>query len=424
MRAAIQYLKLRKGDPNPDRMLGGEAKLSLLIHFFFQFGASMSGVFLNLYLWRLTEDLWINGMYNVITFIVSTGAFFVAGWIAKKKDRMYTYRLGLLLIALFYIGVVFAQEKVAAWYILFAIFNGLSTACYWVGYLVLMFDVSNERNRIYYLAMNSMVFTLAGLAGPALAGWVIATNEGLQGYIIVFGVAFVMFMIAAFSSLKISTNPSRHKTYYIGYTWRMMKREPGWFKALWSFLCIGLLQGIMLFLPNILLFQVIPREDWIGYMSVLFSLITIGMSLLMSRFARSERTVLYMWISGAGMIMAASLLLFGLSLWTVVVFMILYSLFNPLQGNTITSHYYYLVSRLPLKGNFRVESVVLRELFLNTGRIISILALISLLSGFEGRQLAYILLGGALCQLLLPLLTRETARPQRRRNNSGKSKAV
>ncbi|MNC77541.1 hypothetical protein D3C75_1295110 [compost metagenome] len=59
-----------------------------------------------------------------------------------------------------------------------------------------------------------------------------------------------------------------------------------------------------------------------------------------------------------------------------------------------------------MKGNFRVESVVVRECFLNSGRVISIAALIFLLSEVEGKQLAYILLGGAACQLLLPLLIR------------------
>lgn len=405
-RGIRERLKLRGAGKPPERRLEGEAKLSLLIHFFFQFGASMSGVFLNLYLWRLTGDLWINGMYNIINFTVSAGAFVLGGWLVKKTDRMYAYRLGLLLIAAFYICVVLAQEKVADWYPLFAVFGGLSGAFYWVGYLVLMYDVSNDRNRIHYLAMNSIFFTLAGLIGPALAGRVIAVNEGLHGYIIVFSIAFLMFLLAAVGSLKIKAKPSRHKSYYLMHTFKIMKRVPGWPRALWAFLSIGLLQGIMLFLPNILLYEVMPREDQIGYMSVLFSVISILMGMLLSKYARADNSTLYLWISGAGMIAAASLLTMGLQLWTVVVFMILYSFFNPLQGNTISSHYYRLVGRLPLKGNFRVESVVVREVFLNGGRVISISALIFLLGNVQGDRLAYILLGGALCQLFLPLLIR------------------
>jgi MFS transporter, YQGE family, putative transporter len=408
LRAGLQGLikgfGARRAAVPPERRLGQEAKVSLLIHSFFQFGASMSGVFLNLYLWRLTESIWVNGMYNIINYAVAPFAFMLGGWLAKKTDRMYAYRLGLLLISAFYICVVAAQELVAEWYPVFAVFASLSGAFYWVGYLVLMYDVSDERNRIHYLAMNSIFFTFAGLLGPALAGRVIALNDGLHGYIIVFGIAFFMFLLAAVGSLKIKAKPSRHKTYYMKHTLLMMRRSPGWLRGLWGFFALGLLQGIMLFLPNILLFQVMPREDHIGYMSVLFSLITIAMGMLISRFAKAEHTTLYLWISGVGLIAAASLLLGGLSLWSVISFMVLYSFFNPLQGNTLTSHYYNHVGKLPLKGNFRVESVVLREAFLNTGRVISITALILLLQEVEGRQLAFILLGGAVCQLILPIL--------------------
>lgn len=396
--------RLRNEGKPPERRLDDEAQLSLFIHFFFQFGASMSGVFLNLYLWRLTGDLWINGMYNIINFTVSACAFVLGGWLTKRTDRMYAYRLGLLLISSFYICVVIAQEKVAEWYPLFAVFGGLSGAFYWVGYLVLMYDVSNDRNRIHYLAMNSIFFTSAGLIGPAMAGRIIAVNDGLNGYITVFGIAFLMFLLAALFSLKIKAKPSRHKTYYIGHTYGVMRREPQWLRSLWGFFGIGLLQGIMLFLPNILLYEVMPQEDQIGYMSVLFSLITIFMGMLLSRYARESQTTLYLWISGAGMIASASLLLLGLKLWTVVGFMILYSFFNPLQGNTISSHYYRLVGRLPLRGNFRVESVVVKEVFLNAGRAVSIGVLIFLLGNVQGERLAYILLGGAFCQLLLPFL--------------------
>ncbi|MNC16024.1 Major Facilitator Superfamily protein [compost metagenome] len=302
----------------------------------------------------------------------------------------------------------------AEWYPLFAVFGSLSGAFYWVGYLVLMYDVSDERNRIHYLAMNSIFFTLAGLVGPALAGRVIALNDGLHGYIIVFGIAFFMFLLPAVGSLKIKAKPSRHKAYYLRHTLSMMKRSPEWLRGLWGFFALGLLQGIMLFLPNILLYQVMPREDHIGYMSVLFSLITIVMGMLISRYAKASHTTLYLWVSGIGLIAAASLLLAGLSLWSVVSFMVLYSFFNPLQGNTLTSHYYNHVGKLPLKGNFRVESVVLRETFLNTGRVISITALILLLQEVEGRQLAFILLGGAVCQLILPILIGQKTPGQKR----------
>ena len=121
--------RLRWPSPNRSKVtaelqLSKEARIALFIHGCFQFGASMSGLFLNLYLWRLTEDLVINGVFNIIVYGMTPFAFAIGGWIAKKKDRMVTYRLGIALITVFFLVVIFAQEKVVTYYPLFAAFNG------------------------------------------------------------------------------------------------------------------------------------------------------------------------------------------------------------------------------------------------------------------------------------------------------------
>lgn len=59
----------------PESRLSKDAVTALIIHCCFQFGASMSGLFLNLYLWRLTQDLAVNGIYNIIVFILTPPAF-------------------------------------------------------------------------------------------------------------------------------------------------------------------------------------------------------------------------------------------------------------------------------------------------------------------------------------------------------------
>ncbi|WP_238177769.1 MFS transporter [Paenibacillus contaminans] len=391
----------------PEMKLSQDAKMSLLLHGAFQFGASMSGLFLNLYLWRLTESLWVNGLYNIILYAVSPFGFALGGWIVKKKDRMYTYRIGVMMIALFYLAVVIAQENVATFFYLFAICNGIASSFYWSAYLTLMYDVSTEKNRIRYLAFNMIAFTAAGLVGPALAGFVISKNDGLQGYIIVFSLAFVMFMLTTLGSFRIKSIASRHKAYYLKLSGIMMKRNKAWLHSLFAFFVLGLFQGIMLFLPNIMLYQTIPREDWVGYFGVLFSFVTIVAGYFISRFAKQHLGRLYTFIAACGFVLGSLLLFWQISLLTVVLFMVMYSLCNPLQGNSLTSYYYTLIGKLPLKGNFRVESVVARETFVNAGRIVSIFAFISLVPDFTGLWLPSVLLVCTLTQFIVAYLLKK-----------------
>jgi YQGE family putative transporter len=399
------YERVKKEIPE-EKKLSKDAIFSLTIHSFFQFGASMSGVFLNLYLWRLTHSLWISGMYYVISWAVAPLALVLGGWVAKRKDRMYTYRAGLLLYVLFYLAVILAQEKVVDYYVWFAIFSGFAGCFYWTGYLTLMYDVSNHNNRIRYLAINMIMFTGAGLAGPALAGYVISQNEALKGYIIIFALAFFMFLIAGIGSLRIKALPSQSKSYYLKYTWLLMRKNPDWVKALFGFMGLGILQGSMLFLPPILLFQVLPGEEWVGYFGVLFSGLTMVSGYFISRFAKEGRRTVYFTRSAAGFTVGSFLLLWSVNFWTVIGFMIVFSIFSPLQGNTLTSTYYGLIGKLQPKGQFRVESVVVREIFVNIGRVLSTCLLLVFAGSLEDGLLSWMLFIFSVAQFSLAILMR------------------
>jgi len=398
--------RVKGPEPPLELRLGKQAIIALIIHGFFQIGASMSGLFLNLYLWRLTEDLAVNAVYNIVMFATTPLAFALGGWISKRKDRMFTYRLGIFMIAIFYLLVVIVQEQVVPYFILFALFNSLASGFYWTGYLVLQYDVSTDVNRARFLAINMVTFNAAGIAGPALAGSIIQRAEGLTGYIFIFSIASIMFLIAAIISFRIPVMKSHHKAYYLKYMGLVMQRNKQWVKGLFSFLVLGLLQGIMLFLPNIMLFRTVGREDWVGYLGVFFSLLIVATGYVISRRSQKENISKYMIYSVTGVALGSIFLLIEVQLWSVILFMILYSICNPVTVNSLTSYYYSLISGLPLKGQLRVESVVMRELFLNIGRVISIVLLIVLVKDLESAWLPVVLLAMALMQYMLILFVR------------------
>jgi len=393
------WLQSHRGTPiAPERRLSREAVLTITIHSLFQFGASMAGLFLNLYLWRLTEDLTVNGIYTIISFFMTPIGFAVGGWIAKRKDRLVTYRLGIFMTAIFYLLVIIAQENVASYYPLFALAGGFAAGLYWIGYLVLMYDVSTDTNRIRYLGLNMVFFNAAGLLGPVLAGTIIGRSDNLQGYIITFTLAFIMFVIAAVVSLRVGTTTVRHKSYYLKLMPLLMRKNKVWFKALFAFFVFGLFQGIMLFLPNILLYQTVGREDLVGYLGVCFSSVIMVTGYVMSRRANDEGARQYIIVSSSAVVIGSLFLLYDVRLWTVVIFMVLFSISNPLAINTINSYYYRLIGTLPLKGQLRYEAVVMRETFMNTGRILSVTLLLIFSKDLQSIWLPIVLLCAALTQ--------------------------
>jgi MFS transporter, YQGE family, putative transporter len=393
-----QRWKGRRTPLADDKALSREAYVTLFIHACYQFGASMSGVFLSLYLWRLTKDLWVNGLYSGIGFLLTPIGFAVAGAIAKRRDRLFVYRTGILLTALFFLLVIFARERVAAYFPLFAFFSGVSGAFYWLGYLTLMYDVSTDSNRIRYLGLNSIFFNLAGLAGPAIAGYIISLNEGLQGYTIVFSLAFVMFVVAAAGSLRIKTRLSHHRAYYLKYMGLVMKKNLAFNKGLIGWFVIGILQGVMLFLPNLLLYTVFTRENLVGYIGASLLLLTVLSSFIIGKWGRPHLAKTYILIAATGYLAAAQWLLWGIRPWTVVLFLAIYYFSSPWQFNSFSAYHYRIVGRLPLKGNLRVETMVLRETAINFGRVISVMGVILLAEELTGPLLPWVVLAAALAQ--------------------------
>ena len=186
----------------------------------------------------------------------------------------------------------------------------------------------------------------------------------------------------------------------------MMKRNRLWVLSLFSFLVLGLFQGLMLFLPNILMFQTVGREDQVGYLTVFFAMLTILTGFFISRRKQQTNIRRDLFIASFLIIMGATVLLFDIQLWTVILFMSVYSLMAPLIINTLTSYYYRIMDGLPMRGLFRIESVVVREFFLNAGRVLSIMLQVLFASNLNSPALPIVLLIMASTQLGIVFLVR------------------
>lgn len=251
-----------------------------------------------------------------------------------------------------------------------------------------------------------IVFNSAGLAGPALSGFLISLFEGLRGYILTFAAASALFGIASFFSLRIKRIDSHHRTYYLKYSGLMMKKNRLWVLSLFGFLVLGLFQGLMLFLPNILMYQTVGREDQVGYLTVFFALLTIATGYIISRKTQSTAIRREIFVASLLIVSGAAVLLFEISLWTVILFMSIYSLMAPWIINMLTSYYYRIMDGLPLRGMFRIESVVIKEFFLNVGRVLSITLQVIFASDVNSPALPIVLILAALTQLGIMLLVR------------------
>ncbi|MCG1021859.1 MFS transporter [Sutcliffiella horikoshii] len=391
-----------------EKRFSEQAVITLMNQSIFQFGNALSMIFINLYLWRLTNSLLINGLFN-LTAILSQGVMTIfLGKVAKRRDRLTMYRYGIFLTAFFYLCIVVTQEWMVDYFYLFALLKGISQAAYWIGYFTLVYDVSNNENRHRYLGWNQISMSGANLLGPAMAGFIISLYTELTGYIMVFSFAFIMFLVAAMGSLRMKKETTHHKAYYMKFLPLLLTKKPGFGLVLLGWFIIGFPQGVLMYIPHILLYDIFPDESFVGYMNMLFLMLSILASYVISRFARLNATKTYLFVAAFGMTFSTVFLLWDISIWTVVLFMSIGSIFKPLQANTYAAHYYRWLDHLPLKENFRVESVVLRESIINIGRGLGIVIFMIFSAEINPTTIPWVIVSLMAVQLLIPWMAKES----------------
>ncbi|WP_416151161.1 MFS transporter [Salipaludibacillus sp. HK11] len=401
--------------PNEKR-LSQLAITTLTNHTIFHFGNSLSLIFLNLYLWRLTNSLCINGLFNLIAILSQALVTLSVGKIAKQRDRITIYRYGILLTALFYFCILVTQESIVEYFYLFALLRGVAQSLYWLGYFTLMFEVSNDKNRHRYLGWNQISMGSANLIGPAASGAIISMFEGLNGYIVVFTIAFVMFTIATFGSFKMGKMETHHRQYYMKYLPQIIKRVPSFKNVLLGWFIIGFPQGVLMYIPPILLYTILLEESTVGYLNVIFLLISIISSYVISRLANVDKTREYLVIAAIGFLLSTSVLFLGITIWTFVFFMAISAVFRPLQANAYAAHYFKWIGVIPLKEHFRVESVVLRESITNAGRGFGIIIFMLFSREIDETTIPWVLLVVLGMQWVVPLLVKDQIKTEEETN--------
>lgn len=353
-----------------------EAAVTLTMHGLFIFGSSISITFFNIYFLRLSESFTLNLIYNAMFYILTPIGFWLGGWIAKRRDRLSTLRISLLLHILFFALVLAMGDNVVQWYGLIALCQGLAVGFYWAGILVLLYDVSAKLNRVRYVGFSTVTLTTASFFGPLAGGWIIGGGQGLNGYLYAFALTIAVFALVLFLSALIGNQPPRRRRYLLNLAPAMARRNPLWKRMLALWFCTGFLEGLTLFIPALLLYEVFEQEKIVSMALAATALLSVAASWFMSRRGRMEKAPSYLLTCSLGVAAGATILATGMGPLQVLLFLGIVACLNPVYHNTFVSRFFAETQELPLQGSFRIESVVIYETLLNFGRIMPIAALL------------------------------------------------
>lgn len=374
-----------------DIELTKDLTLLLIIGGLYSLSIALSNTFVNIYLWKQSGELADLGLYNLSIVVAQPLTFILAGRWAKKVDRVIVLRIGVIFLALFYVTVLFVGTRASDYLLLLGALLGMGYGFYWLAYNVLTFEITEPDTRDFFNGFLGILGSVGGMIGPFAAGFIISRLEKFTGYTVVFGLSLGLFAVAVFLSFSLKRRPAQGK-YWFQRIITERKHDKNWRMITNAHFFQGLREGVFVFIVSVFVFIATDSEMALGT----YGLINSGISFLayyfVSRMLKKEFRKKAILIGGLMLFVAIFLIVFDPTYTRLLLYAALIAVAYPLLLVPYSSMTYDVIGRGWKAAEMRIEYIVVRELFLNMGRMFSILLFLGAITLFNEERIIPILL--------------------------------
>lgn len=356
--------------------------LLIVIGGLYSLSVALSNTFVNIYLWKQSESFYDIGLYNLIVVIFQPITFILAGKMAKMLDRVIVLRLGIIFLTVFYLVVLLVRESANEYIVLLGAILGIGYGFYWLAFNVLTFEITEPENRDFFNGFLGIMSSVGGMVGPFLSGYIITHMFGYKGYTVIFSVSMVFFALAVVLSLFIKRRPA-HGRFRFGRIIKERRLNDNWRRITLAHVCQGWREGTFFFVVSVLVFVSTGSELSLGSFGLINSGIGLIVYFIASQFIKKQYRNRFMLIGGCGLFISIFLLIYDVSYVKLLIYGASIALFYPLLLIPYVSLTYDVIGSGWKAAEMRVEYIVVRELYLNGGRALSILVFLLAISLFN-----------------------------------------
>lgn len=358
-----------------DGRLNKDLIFLLLIGLVFTLAIALSNSFVNVYVWKQTKSFVVIGVYNLATSVLQPLTFILAGRLAKRIDRAWILRLGVIFLALFFVAVLLSGTHASRYIFLLGGCLGVGYGFYWLAYNVLTFEITEPHTRDIFNGFLGILSSFSGMIGPIVAGYIISRNVGDEGYMIVFGLSFFLFIIGIGCSFFLSKREMIGE-YGFRVIWKELKANVAWRNICYAHVTQGLREGVFIFLISMYVYLVTGSELALGKFGLISSGISFVGYYIVSHFLKEHNRKKAILVAGVVMAFAVLILLYHVTYMKLIIYAGIIAVAYPLLSVPFVSMTYDVIGRGYKAREFRIEYIVIREIFLNLGRILGIIIFI------------------------------------------------
>ncbi len=394
------HKNVEKEDQQKQKPLSHDARILLAVGGLFTISTALSGTFVNVYLWRARNDFVMIGIFNLFQYLTIPAAFFLGGQLTRKKSAGLSLRIGLLFHIAFFLSILLVNRRAPTYVIPLGILLGLAAGFYWVASQILTFDLTNRMNRDTFNSTLGMIFSISGMLSPLISGYVITVFPAFTGYRLIFLVSVAFYVVIWLVSYLLKTKPYAKPIALLSC---YRKAALSYRYILLGHYFFGIRNGIFMFLINLLVFITAGNELSIGKLSLVTALVSFVTFYGLEKILKPKRRVFFFTLGAVMMLCSVLFLVWRVNLITLFTFGILNAIFVPFFHVPFESATLNVIDKNAATRS-RTEYIILKEIFLNLGRLTGVVAFILILAKNNSPiALRFFLLVVGTVQLLLIL---------------------
>lgn len=374
-----------------DVTLTKDLSLLLIIGGLYSLSIALSNTFVNIYLWKQTGEYSDIAFFNLSTVILQLLTFILAGRWAKKIDRVIVLRIGVIFLALFYVMVLVFGTNASTYLLLLGSFLGVGYGFYWLAFNVLTFEITEPDTRDFFNGFLGILSSAGGMIGPIAAGIIITRFEKYTGYTIVFGLSLALFALAVFMSFSLKPRPSSG-SYCFMQILNERKQNENWRLITNANFFQGLREGTFAFVISVFVYLSTGSELSLGTFGLLNSGVSFVAYYFASRLIKQKYRKKAILIGGIMLYASVLLIVWDVNFVKLLIYGGMIAIAYPLLLVPYMSTTYDVIGTGWKAAEMRIEYIVVREIYLNLGRIVSIVSFLAAITWFKAENSIPILL--------------------------------
>jgi len=170
----------------PNKIEDTRVKKLLISNMLYKSSAVISQLFLNIFLFKTTNNVQIVALFNLAFLSAHLLSFTLFAKVVKFWNRNITHVLAICWLSLMYLSLILLWENVVDYYILLAIWMWFFSWIYWIWYNNNEFDLTSVANRWNFHGLKRALKIFTVITVPALIWIIIWTDFLWQWYVSAF----------------------------------------------------------------------------------------------------------------------------------------------------------------------------------------------------------------------------------------------